>query len=189
MTGLRPVDKDAGVKRPPRAHKSNRLFFIALGIFSMLFNCCSKPAPQAGGAPEPHVDGTPAPPAQSQPQSRFHTGQMWAFHAPAGQPDARLIILKVEDGGKLGTLVHVALKGVLYGNGQTTVGHLPFTEKAVEQSVTTLESESVPLPDYLEGYMEWRRAFDNGKAGVFTITVGEAFSAVTKAMGKAPPQQ
>jgi hypothetical protein len=30
------------------------------------------------------------------------------------------------------------------------------------------------LPDFLEGYMQWRDAFDRGKAGVFQISVAEA---------------
>jgi hypothetical protein len=30
--------------------------------------------------------------------------------------------------------------------------HLPFAEAAVERSVTTLERESGPVPDFAEGY-------------------------------------
>jgi len=30
------------------------------------------------------------------------------------------------------------------------------------------------LPDYEEGYGMWRKAFEAGKAGIYTITVAEA---------------
>ena len=68
---------------------------------------------------------------------------------------------------------------VSYGNGQTHIQHLPFAESAIERSVTALERESGPVPDFADGYREWRQAFDEGKGGVFAITVAEAFDGVT----------
>jgi hypothetical protein len=130
-----------------------------MALLSFLFGSCSK---------------QPAPPA-----SKFHAGQVWAFTPPTNQPNARLTVLRVESGGKLGTIVHVALSGVSYGDGQTQIQHLPFAESAVERSVTTLERESGPVPDFAEGYRQWRQAFDAGKGGVFTISVAEAFDSVT----------
>ncbi|GEP41299.1 hypothetical protein [Brevifollis gellanilyticus] len=113
------------------------------------------------------------------PKSKFHTGQVWAFTPPTNQPNARLTVLRVEDGGKLGTIVHIAISGVSYGAGQTHIQHLPFAESAIERSVTALERESAPVPDFADGYGQWRQAFDAGKGGIFTITVAEAFDAVT----------
>lgn len=89
------------------------------------------------------------------------------------------MILKVEEGGKLGTIVHIALSGLNYGDGQTRIPHLPFAESAIEKSVVSLEQESGPIPDFSEGYRLWREAFDAGKGGVFTISAAEAFEAVT----------
>ena len=106
--------------------------------------------------------------------SRFRAGQVWAIHAPATQPDARLTILRVESWPKLDTVVHIAISNVAYGNGQTAIGHLPFALPAIERSVTALQCESGPIPDFAEGYGQWREAFDRGQAGVFTITVAEA---------------
>lgn len=136
-----------------------RTLFITMGLLSFLFGGCSK---------------QPAPPA-----SKFHAGQVWAFTPPANQPNARLTVLRVEDGGKLGTIVHIAISGVSYGDGQTRVQHLPFAESAIERSVTTLEQESGPVPDFADGYQQWRQAYDAGKGGIFTITVAEAYDAVT----------
>ena len=136
-----------------------RTLLIAMGLLSFLLGGCSK---------------QPALPA-----SKFHAGQVWAFTPPTNQPNARLAVLRVESDGKLGTIVHIALSGVSYGDGQTDIQHLPFAESAVERSVTTLERESGPVPDFAEGYRQWRQAFDAGKGGVFTISVAEAFDAVT----------
>lgn len=136
-----------------------KTLYIAMGLLSFLFDGCSK---------------QPAPPA-----SKFHVGQVWVFTPPTNQPNARLTVLRVEDGGKLGTIVHIAISGVSYGDGQTRIQHLPFTEAAVERSVTTLERESGPVPDFEDGYRQWRQAYDAGKGGIFTITVAEAYDAVT----------
>jgi len=150
------------VRIPVRRHYAigmTKTLFIAMGLLSFLFGSCSK---------------QPAPPA-----SKFHAGQVWAFTPPTNQPNAKLTILRVEDGGKLGTIVHIAISDVSYGDRQTQIQHLPFAESAIEHSVTTLERQSGPVPDFSDGYREWRRAFDAGKGGIFTITVAEAFDAVT----------
>ena len=135
-----------------------------MGLFSFLFGSCSKE------------------PASQQTASRFRPGQVWAFKTPENQPNAKLTILRVENAGKVGNVIHIALSGVSYGKGQTNISHLPFAESAIDQSVTTLERESGPVPDFSEGYRLWREAFDSGKGGVFTITVAEAFEAMTGAI-------
>src|ERR1019366_9493214 len=136
-----------------------RTLIIAMSLLSFIFGGCSK---------------QPAPPA-----SKFHAGQVWAFTPPTNQPNARLTILRVESDAKLGTIVHIAILGVSYGDGQTQIQHLPFAESAIERSVTTLERESGPIPDFAKGYQTWRQAFDAGKGGIFTITAADAFDAVT----------
>lgn len=142
-----------------------RIMVVTMGLFSFLFGACSK---QRSGS-EPIA-------------SKFRPGQVWNFKTPKNQPNAKLTILRVENAGKVGTVVHIALSGVSYGNGQTNISHLPFAESAVDQSVTTLERESGPVPNFSEGYRLWREAFDAGKGGVFTITVAETFDAITGAV-------
>ncbi|MBI1345063.1 hypothetical protein GC163_02100 [bacterium] len=136
-----------------------RRLVVKMGLLSLFFGACSKKI-------------TP-------PQSQFRAGQLWAFTPPNKQPNARLTILHVEDGGQYGTIVHIAISGLSYGDGQSQIQHLPFTESAIERSVTTLERETGSVPDYTEGYQLWRQAFDAGKAGIFTGTVAEAVDAVT----------
>ena len=152
-------------ERRGRAAGMNGRLLAIMGLFSVLFGSCSKQPLQ--------------PAVNDPPESKFRAGQVWKFKTPPNQSDARLTVLRVERCGKLGTVVHIALTGVSYGNGQTTIQHLPFAESAVEQSVTALERESDEVPDFAAGYRQWRDAFDAGKGGVFSITVAEAFDAIT----------
>ena len=54
--------------------------------------------------------------------------------------------------------------------------------KALRRSVTTLESSGAALPAFESGYQEWRTAFDDGKAGVWTAPVSDAVATVESAM-------
>lgn len=165
-----------------------RHFTLLMGLFSFLFGSCSKKSDvttidvDAKKTVEA-VDSDGARLTETS-DSRFHPGQVWGFKSPEGQPNARLTILRVEEGAKVGRIVHIAISGVSYGDGHSSIPHLPFSEAAIEGSVTTLDSERSPLPDYAEGYKQWRSAFDSGKGGVFTISVAKAYSAVTGALPK-----
>jgi guanyl-specific ribonuclease Sa len=167
----------------------NRTLLITMGLLSFLFGSCSKQPSQLTtidhtvDKPIGRVNTTPTQPTASNPHaSKFRAGQVWAFKTPPNQPNAKLTVLRVEDGGKVGTVVHIALSGVSFGDGQTAIPHLPFAESAVEQCVTTLERESGPVPDFAEGYRLWREAFDAGKGGVFSITVADVFETVIGAL-------
>ena len=71
------------------------------------------------------------------------------------------------------TIVHVAVSEV-----PVPVGHMPFSEAAIDRSVQNL-IRTDPVPeDALEGYQEWRAAFDKGQAGVFTVSVPEVLKVV-----------
>jgi hypothetical protein len=101
-------------------------------------------------------------------ESRYKPGQVWSVRIP-GSPQARLKILRVESFPGAGTFVHVAVDNV-----PVTVGHMPFTEAAIDQSVIELVGTDPVRPESLEGYDDWRKAFDNEGAGVFSVTVAEA---------------
>jgi hypothetical protein len=104
--------------------------------------------------------------------SRYKPGQVWSLRLPEA-PQARLTILRVESLLGEGTIVHVAVSEV-----PLPVGHMPFTEAAIERSVLDLVGTVSVGPAALEGYDEWRRAFDNEGAGVFSVTVPEALKVI-----------
>src|SRR5688572_6513219 len=157
-----------------------------MGLLSFLLGGCSK-KPSAKTVVDHTTDKTVGivnteatlPIAIAPSASKFRPGQVWTFKTPPGLPNARLTILRVEDGGKVGRVVHIALSGVSYGGSHTEIPHLPFAEIAIEKSVIALERESGPVPDFSEGYRMWREAFDAGKGGVFSISVSDAFETVT----------
>jgi hypothetical protein len=61
---------------------------------------------------------------------------------------------------------------------------MPFAEAAIDQSVTTQVAAGVSVADDDEGYNEWRRAFEAGNAGIFTITVAEGVDFIAQAMSR-----
>jgi hypothetical protein len=64
------------------------------------------------------------------------------------------------------------------------IQHLPFSKEAIDKSKTRLKGKTEHLPDYKEGYNEWKRAFETGNAGVFTLTVKEAVEAMEMAINQ-----
>ena len=151
------------------ALRMERIVRLAAGALGMFLGLISSQA-------------MPANPPEA-PASKFRAGQVWAFKAPSDQAKARLTVLKVEDGGKLGIIVHIALAGLSLPKGQNSVSHMPFREDAVARSVTSLEQEAAPLPDFAEGYRKWRIAHDAGEAGVFTLSVAEGIEVIARSLG------
>jgi hypothetical protein len=86
--------------------------------------------------------------------------------------------------------IHVSLDGLRIKSPHSpkgfseTIAHMPFAESAIEKSVTTVAAANVPLPAYEEGYQEWRRAFDSGKGGVFSISVAEGVGFIETVLNK-----
>lgn len=121
--------------------------------------------------------------------SKYQPGQVWTYHNRQGEDKSRLTILHLDADPKLGTIVHVAIADVSIKNPQapggasTEIQHLPFSEEAVDRSV--LEQVGTrPLPDFQEGYDDWREAFDHGQGGIWTITAAEAIDAMEQAMNQ-----
>ncbi len=63
----------------------------------------------------------------------------------------------------------------------TFISHMPFAEQALDHSVTQMVEQKTQLPSYEEGYADWKRQADQGKAGVFTIPVAQAIDGIEKA--------
>ncbi len=104
----------------------------------------------------------------------YAPGQVWSFRAPREQSRATLTVLRIDSVPMLGAVVHVRLDSLDMSetgrvlNGQHTVEHMPFVRAAIESSVVSRLVDSGPVPDYRDGYAQWRRA--NG--GAFSIAVG-----------------
>ena len=112
--------------------------------------------------------------------AKYHVGETWKYQARPGEESSTLIVVRVESTPTLGVIVHVSLVGLSVHSKRAPTGisdriaHMPFSEGAIDKSVTAMVGKAEQLPDFEEGYREWRIGFDQGKAGVFTISVAEA---------------
>jgi hypothetical protein len=121
---------------------------------------------------------------------KYKVGQMWSYKTRPHEEKSYFIIVKIENDAKLGTIMHVAMRGLKMKNPRSpdgisdTVNHMPFTEEAVKRSSLALLKEKVELPDYEQGYLMWRDAFDAKRAGVYTITLAEALKVMAATLNQ-----
>jgi hypothetical protein len=148
------------------------IILVLIGVVAIVHVACRRQVSQ-----DPHSLSLVA-------ESKYKPGQVWSFRSPPVQTIAVLTVLRIESNPKLGTIVHIALSGLSLPGGGTNIQHMPFAEQAIDKSVLTLVRENEPLPDFQNGYDEWRQAFEASKGGVFTTTVGVGFEAMRMAMTK-----
>ncbi len=116
--------------------------------------------------------------------ARFRIGQVWHYKTRPQEPKSTLTIVKIDSLPKLGTVVHISVKNLRMKNPLSksgfseTIAHMPFSEAAIDGSVDRLVEEQAEIPNYEEGYEEWKQAVDSGKGGIFTITVAQAIDAM-----------
>ncbi|POY36967.1 hypothetical protein C3K47_07850 [Solitalea longa] len=121
---------------------------------------------------------------------KFVVGQVWEYHTRKGEEKSTLTIVGVEKHKKLWTIINIYVGGLKIKNPNADNGlsdeiqHLPFSKEAIDKSVTKLIGTTKKLPDYKDGYDEWRTAFDKGKAGVFSITVMESIDVMEKTLNQ-----
>jgi hypothetical protein len=110
----------------------------------------------------------------------YRAGQEWNYFTRPGEEQSTLLIQRVERNERLVIIIHITVSGLrLRGaaGSNSEIGHMPFSEAAINQSVRNLVSQGEP-PSVSKGYGLWRQAFDEGKGGIFTISVAEAVSFV-----------
>ena len=120
----------------------------------------------------------------------FAQGQVWEYSSRPNEAGSTVLINKVESDPKLGLIFHVSVRAVKVKNKRSLSGlttelpHFPVSAKTLELSVTKHLRMEPPNPEYMEGYATWRRAFDQGKAGIFTIPIAEIVEVVEKSINQ-----
>ena len=109
----------------------------------------------------------------------FLPGQVWKYMTRPNENMSLIIICKVETLNGV-QIVHVVIDGLkMKQQGMPAgeidrIGHLPFTETAMQNSVTQLvETSNVP-DDYLIGYRQWRALYNQRKATAISVNVRDA---------------
>jgi hypothetical protein len=117
------------------------------------------------------------------PASSFQAGQVWKYQTRAAEPDSTLIVCRVESVGDQ-TVVHISLRDVKIrvpnapDGFSSVVGHMPVAEAALADSVTELVAEGSALPQFEDGYRQWKKA----KGGFWTMPVAECIETMETAM-------
>ncbi|MES2516427.1 MAG: hypothetical protein V4580_19905 [Bacteroidota bacterium] len=119
---------------------------------------------------------------------KFKVGQVWKYKNRIGEDNSKVTILKIEKYDKGDTIMHIRVDGVNFGNSNSVdsatqvISHLPFSQKSIELSLTELIDSIKNVPDFSEGYKQWRQGFDAGKAGYWTVELKEAIEGMHQAM-------
>ena len=115
-------------------------------------------------------------------------GQVWKYETRDGEDDSRLTVVRIDDDPEYGNIVHIYISGVKIPNksapdGLTTfVCHMPFIEDSIKQSVSELDKSVDELPEYEDGYLLWRKAFEDSEAGVFEVSVSDGIEIMQQSL-------
>lgn len=61
---------------------------------------------------------------------------------------------------------------------------MPFARKAFEGVVARTIAPDQPLPDYKDSYQEWRRPYEQKRAGIYVISVAAAVLVAEKTLSQ-----
>ncbi|MBB4807491.1 PBP1b-binding outer membrane lipoprotein LpoB [Chryseobacterium defluvii] len=122
--------------------------------------------------------------------AKYSVGQEWKYKTRPIEKSSTLKILKIEEYPETGKVLHISVSGLKIKNPDSPEGiakqlsHIPISEEALNKSVTELQNETRKMPDSIEmdGYSYWKKEFDNGNAGIFTIPVSEIVSTMEESI-------
>ena len=118
----------------------------------------------------------------------FESGQAWAYDTRPGEEASRIVVCRVDRDPGLGEIVHIHVNGLRLknphapGGASDRIGHMPYSADALRKEVKKLESTHPAMPPFEDGYQQWRAAFEEGKAGVWTLPVKEAIAGMEAAL-------
>lgn len=115
---------------------------------------------------------------------KYKPGQVWSYKTRADEHESTLTILRVEQGPEKKRIVHIRVDHVQLTNctggpAPDNFEHMPFAKEALDESVLKVIRRGA-VPDFHNGYSEWRAAWDAGNAGYYTITVSLALDVAQK---------
>ncbi len=121
---------------------------------------------------------------------KYHVGQEWNYKTRPGEENSILKIFKIEECPATGKVLHISINGLKMKDPHHPEGiadkisHLPVTEEALDKSVIRIKKDTRKLPDSLEmdGYSYWKKEFDKGSAGLFSIPISEIVNEMEKSI-------
>ena len=134
--------------------------------------------------------------SQVTPSNQYAVGQLWACQGRHDGEQPTLLINRIDQhplGG--GNIYHVTLDGLKIRNPRvpegimTQLAHAPVTDQTLQRSQLRLLGQQSADPAYLQGYGQWREAFDAGNAGSFGVSVATILEIVERQLNGTPLDQ
>jgi len=155
-----------------------RICKTVFGIALLLAYCCVASG-QIGILPKKDAslrDATDA---------KFKVGDVWEYMTRQGEEKSTLTILRIDDSPELGLIIYIAVEKIKLlnchgGPSPNSIPHMPFALKALSESVTKKIASKQALPDYRDGYEEWKAAYLKRRAGIYVIGVSGAIGVAEK---------
>lgn len=116
--------------------------------------------------------------------AQYKPGQVWSYKTRPNEQKSTITILRVDETPQAKRIVHIRVEHVQLtncrgGNAPDTFEHMPFSKEALDQSVLKIVRTG-KVPDFENGYANWRAAWDAKKAGYYTISIAEALDVAQK---------
>ena len=120
-----------------------------------------------------------------QSNEKYKEGQVWSYKTRENESDSKIYIVKIEYNKTIGKIYHIYIDNLNMKNPyqkskiQNNLPHSPVSEKTLDDSVIKIVTAKYENNiDISDGYVAWKEAFDDGKAGVFTIPVNEIIQCI-----------
>jgi len=115
---------------------------------------------------------------------KYKPGRVWSYKTRLGEETSTFTVLRVDAAPEGKRIVHIHVDGIRLKNctggpEPDTVAHMPFAKEFIDASAIE-NLRTVKVPSFEDGYSEWRKAWDVGKAGFYTITVSAAIDVMQK---------
>ena len=120
----------------------------------------------------------------------YSEGDVWSYKTRPGEEKSTVLINKIEDGKRLGKIFHISVyevkvKNPHFSGGFTTeLPHFPVSEETLKKSLLKKVGNRKSNSEYVEGYKIWKKEFDGGNAGIFTIPVSEIVGFIEETINK-----
>jgi len=125
--------------------------------------------------------------------SPYAVGQLWRCQGRSDGERPVLLINRIDQHPLGGEILHVSIRDAqirhpaLPGGMMTSMPHVPVIGQVLERSGAELVGQDTPDPAYIEGYQQWKPAFDAGQAGSYGIAVAEILDIVEGMLAKRHP--
>ena len=120
----------------------------------------------------------------------YAIGQRWRCLGRHAAETPVLTINRIDQHPLGGEILHVSVTNAhirhpgLRNGVITTFAHLPIIGQVLERSEAELVGQGMPDPAYLDGYHQWKQAFDAGHAGSYGIPLAEILDLIEMMLAK-----